>query len=60
MLCERSRATRVPIDPDRLHEIKRDGHRPIVQREGSHASAAAATSASAATTSLSGRIEISV
>jgi mRNA-degrading endonuclease toxin of MazEF toxin-antitoxin module len=58
MLCERSRATRVPIDPDRLHEIKHDRQRLIVQREGSHA-AAAATSA-ATTTSLSGRLEISV
>jgi hypothetical protein len=56
MLCERSRSARVPIDSDRLHEIKHDGHRLIVQREGSHASA----SASAATTSLSGRFDISV
>jgi hypothetical protein len=56
MLCERSRSTRVPIDPDRRHEIKHDGHRLIVQREGSHASASAA----ATTTCLSGVFEIPV
>jgi alanine dehydrogenase len=59
MLCERSRSTRVPIDPDRLHEIKHDGHRLIVQREGSHASAATTTTTTT-TTSLSGRFDISV
>jgi alanine dehydrogenase len=60
MLCERSHSTRVPIDPDRLHEIKHDGHRLIVQREGSHASAATTTTTTTTTTSLSGRFDISV
>src|SRR5215207_1202466 len=32
--CIRSRATAIPSHPDWLHEIKHDGYRLIVQREG--------------------------
>jgi hypothetical protein len=55
-LCILTRAAKVPTGPDGLHEIKHDGNRLIVQREGSHATA----SATPAATSLSGRVDISV
>ena len=32
--CIPTRATKVPAGPDRLHEIKHDGYRLIVQRDG--------------------------
>ena len=32
--CIPTRGTKVPVGPDWLHEIKHDGYRPIVQREG--------------------------
>jgi bifunctional non-homologous end joining protein LigD len=32
--CIPTRGTHVPADPDWLHEIKHDGYRLIVQREG--------------------------
>jgi bifunctional non-homologous end joining protein LigD len=32
--CIPTRGTKVPADPDWIHEIKHDGYRLIVQREG--------------------------
>ena len=54
-LCIPTRVTKVPTGPDWLHEIKHDGYRLIVRREGSHATSSATT-----TTSLSGHFEMSV
>ena len=34
--CIPTRATKVPSGPDWIHEIKHDGYRLIVQREGKH------------------------
>jgi hypothetical protein len=45
-----------PGRPEWLHEIKHDGYRLIVQRQGSHAT----PSAFITTTSLSGRFGFSV
>ena len=41
--CIPTRATKVPAGPDWLHEIKHDGYRLIVQREGSARSCSPAT-----------------
>ena len=32
--CIPSRGTKVPDRPEWIHEIKHDGHRPIIQRDG--------------------------
>ena len=32
--CIPSRGSKVPAGPDWIHEIKHDGHRLIIQREG--------------------------
>ena len=47
--CIPTRGTKVPAGPDWLHEIKHDGYRLIVQREGKRVGCSPATATIGAT-----------